>query len=49
MSESEYRLVSFDVCPFVQRSVITLEEKGVCYDVEYIELGDPPDRLGNEL
>lgn len=40
---SEYKLVSFDVCPFVQRSVITLEEKKVPYDIEYIELGDPPD------
>ena len=40
---SEYRLVSFDVCPFVQRSVITLEEKGVPYDIEYIDLGNPPD------
>ncbi len=40
---SEYKLVSFDVCPYVQRSVITLEEKGARYDIEYIELGDPPD------
>ncbi len=40
---SEYKLVSFDVCPYVQRSVITLEEKGVRYDIEYIELGDPPE------
>ncbi len=40
---TEYKLVSFDVCPYVQRSVITLEEKKVSYDIEYIELGDPPD------
>ncbi len=40
---SEYKLVSFDVCPYVQRSVITLEEKGVAYDIEYIDLGDPPE------
>ena len=40
---AEYKLVSFDVCPFVQRSIITLEEKQVPYDIEYIELGDPPD------
>ncbi len=39
----EYKLVSFDVCPYVQRSIITLEEKQVSYDIEYIELGDPPD------
>ncbi len=40
---ADYKLVSFDVCPFVQRSAITLEEKQVPYDIEYIELGDPPD------
>ena len=40
---SDYKLVSFDVCPFVQRSAITLEEKQAPYDIEYIELGDPPD------
>ncbi len=40
---SEYKLVSFDVCPYVQRSVITLEEKEVRYEIECIELGDPPD------
>ncbi len=39
---ADYKLVSFDVCPFVQRSIITLEEKKVPYDIEYIELGDPP-------
>jgi len=37
------RLVSFDLCPFVQRSVITLEEKGVSYDIEYIDLAAKPD------
>ncbi len=40
---TEYKLVSFDVCPYVQRSVITLQEKNVPYEIEYIELGDPPD------
>lgn len=40
---TEYKLVSFDVCPYVQRSVITLQEKKVPYEIEYIELGDPPD------
>ena len=39
---SNPKLVSFDVCPFVQRSVITLEEKKVPYDIEYIDLGNPP-------
>lgn len=39
---SNPKLVSFDVCPFVQRSLITLEEKKVPYDIEYIDLGNPP-------
>lgn len=39
---STYKLVSFKLCPFVQRSVITLLEKGVDYDIEYIELSDKP-------
>lgn len=36
------RLISFKLCPFVQRSVITLIEKGVDYDITYIDLADPP-------
>lgn len=35
-------LVSFKLCPFVQRSVIVLEEKGVDYDITYINLKEPP-------
>lgn len=37
-----YKLVSFKLCPFVQRSVITLREKGVPYEIEYIDLADKP-------
>lgn len=36
-------LVSFDLCPFVQRSVIALKEKGVDFDVTYIDLENKPD------
>lgn len=36
-------LVSFKLCPFVQRSVIVLQEKGVDYDITYIDLKNPPD------
>lgn len=36
-------LISFKLCPFVQRSVIMLQEKGVDYDITYIDLKDPPD------
>ncbi len=38
-----YTLVSFNLCPFVQRSLITLEEKGVDYEITYIDLADKPD------
>lgn len=37
------RLISFKLCPFVQRSVITLIEKGVDYDIDYIDLAEPPE------
>lgn len=36
-------LVSFDLCPYVQRSVATLEAKGVDYDITYIDLANKPD------
>lgn len=36
-------LISFKLCPFVQRSVIILLEKGIDYDITYIDLREPPD------
>lgn len=39
---SKPKLISFKVCPFVQRSIILLKEKGVDYDIEYIDVYDPP-------
>ncbi|MCY3803424.1 MAG: glutathione S-transferase family protein [Gammaproteobacteria bacterium] len=36
-------LVSFNVCPFVQRSVITLNHKDCEYKITFIDLGNPPD------
>ncbi|MDH4275939.1 MAG: glutathione S-transferase family protein, partial [Gammaproteobacteria bacterium] len=36
-------LISFDLCPFVQRSVITMLEKNVAYKITYIDLANPPD------
>ncbi len=36
------RLVSFDLCPYVQRCAIVLEEKAVPYTIEYIDLADKP-------
>lgn len=36
-------LISFKLCPFVQRSVIVLLEKGAEYDITYIDLKHPPE------
>jgi glutathione S-transferase len=38
-----FKLVSLDICPFVQRSVITLRHKGLGFELEYIDLESPPD------
>ncbi|GAA0423053.1 glutathione S-transferase family protein [Cocleimonas flava] len=40
---SKPRLISFNVCPFVQRSVILMQEKGVEYDIEFIDVYNPPE------
>ena len=39
----DLELVSFNVCPFVQRSVITLNHKGCEYRITFIDLSNPPD------
>ncbi|MEM6985196.1 MAG: glutathione S-transferase N-terminal domain-containing protein, partial [Pseudomonadota bacterium] len=36
------KIVSFTICPFVQRVTATLEAKGLPYEVEYISLSEPP-------
>ena len=40
---SKPRLISFKVCPFVQRSVILLKEKDVDFDIEFIDVYNPPE------
>ncbi|GMQ96888.1 MAG: glutathione S-transferase family protein [Gammaproteobacteria bacterium] len=35
-------LVSFNLCPFVQRSIITLLYKQVDYKITYIDISNPP-------
>ncbi len=42
MSE-KIELISFNLCPFVQRSVITLLQKNIDHKVTYIDLENPPD------
>ncbi len=36
-------LVSFKLCPFVQRAVLSLQTAGMDYDITYIDLSSPPD------
>jgi glutathione S-transferase len=36
-------LISFDICPYVQRSVITLLEKKQAFELTYIDLANKPD------
>ena len=36
------KLISFKLCPFVQKAVLTLLSKGIDYDIEYIDLENPP-------
>lgn len=37
------KLISFNLCPFVQRAAIVLAHKNIEHDVEYIDLADLPD------
>ncbi|WP_163132696.1 glutathione S-transferase family protein [Agarivorans sp. Alg241-V36] len=36
------KIVSFKICPFVQRVTAALEAKGIAYQIEYISLKDKP-------
>ncbi|MGD9883263.1 MAG: glutathione S-transferase family protein, partial [Reyranella sp.] len=36
-------LVSFDLCPYVQRAAIALAEKGVPFERRTVDLADKPD------
>jgi glutathione S-transferase len=39
-NSNKLKLVSFKVCPFVQRAAIALQEKQVPYDLEYLTPGE---------
>ncbi len=41
--ETVIKLVSFLLCPYVQRSVILLDKKRIHYQLEYIDLERPPE------
>ena len=40
---AKLKLISFKICPFVQRSVILLKEKDIDFDIAYIDLSEPPE------
>lgn len=42
MSTPNLKLVSFTLCPYVQRAMIVLNEKNIDFDIEYIDLSEPP-------
>ena len=37
------KITSFGLCPFVQRSIITMNYKDIPYEVKYIDLADKPE------
>ena len=37
------KIVSFKICPFVQRVTALLEQKGAAYEIEYINLNNKPE------
>lgn len=39
----QLELISTKRCPFVQRSVITLQRKGIEHQMTFVDLDDPPD------
>lgn len=43
MPDHDLELISFDICPYVERSRIVLEQKGVDYEYTDIDLSDKPD------
>lgn len=43
MSLPKLELISFKLCPFVQRAVIILKNKNVDFDITYIDINNPPE------
>lgn len=42
MTLPHLKLISFALCPYVQRARIVLLEKGISHDIQYIDLSNPP-------
>jgi glutathione S-transferase len=43
LATPKLELISFKLCPFVQRAVIVLKEKGIDFDLTYIDVYNPPE------
>jgi glutathione S-transferase len=43
MTQAKLELISFKLCPFVQRAVIVLKEKGIDFELTYIDVYNPPE------
>lgn len=41
--KTQYTLISFKLCPYVQRVAIALAEKGIAFDLVYVDLANKPD------
>lgn len=39
----DLRLISYAICPYVHRAAITLREKGVAYEIKFVDLKNKPD------
>ncbi|MFV2057213.1 MAG: glutathione S-transferase family protein [Thiohalomonadales bacterium] len=39
----QFKLISFDLCPYVQRARVVLNEKNIPYELEFIDLDAPPE------
>lgn len=42
MTNPSYKLISFSICPYVQRARIVMLEKQIPHDIDYIDLQNPP-------
>lgn len=40
---AKLELISFKLCPFVQRAIIVLKKKQIDFDITYIDINEPPE------
>ena len=49
MTAAKLKLISFTLCPYVQRAMIVLNEKNVPFDIEYIDIDVDENKVGLDL